>query len=80
MTAPIDTALDAAAAALMTPADREHADAHHGGRPGPGHRAQARRCIAAFLRGLPAAPDGKTILFDAKRLAAAVEAADADPR
>ncbi|MBU8540859.1 hypothetical protein [Falsiroseomonas tokyonensis] len=53
MSDPLRTALDAAALAMMTPADRMHAEQFHGGKPGPGHRAQAALGIAAFQRALP---------------------------
>jgi len=46
----IRAALDAAALAVMTDAERHYADAYHGGQPGAGARHRAAAAIAAFLR------------------------------
>ncbi|NKE43419.1 hypothetical protein HB662_01420 [Roseomonas frigidaquae] len=78
----VEAALDAAAEALMTPADWHHAAALHGGEAGPGHRAQARKVVAAFLLALPdrfpmPRPGGVTwghASGEMKRLASFVEA------
>lgn len=48
MTDPIKDALRAAALAGMNPAERDHADRHHNGEPGPGNISEAARTVAAF--------------------------------
>jgi hypothetical protein len=53
MSDPIKAALDAAAIAGMNASERSFAERHNLPMDGPGHRAEAARTIAAFLRALP---------------------------